>query len=131
MNETRRYVLVVDDDPDIRETLELALGVRGYNVHTASDGAEALEQLRTVQRRPCVILMDLMMPTMNGFDLRNAMASHEDLAAIPVVVVTGGGPGMVERAAAMRLEVLRKPLDLTDLIETVGRYCAPIHAAPC
>jgi len=116
------FVLVVEDDPDMRETLAMMLGRHGYDVATAADGAEALEQLRETSSRPCVVLLDLMMPRMNGFQLREAMLAS-DLTSIPVVALTGAGPAVITRAQEMHLEVLRKPISLGDLLRTVGRFC--------
>jgi two-component system chemotaxis response regulator CheY len=115
-------VLVVDDDPDIRETVGLVLQRHGYTVTTAADGAEALERLRGSAPRPCLILLDLMMPRMNGFDFWDAIG-ESDLKSIPVVVLTGAGPMAAARAQQMHLEVLRKPFGLTELLRTVGRLC--------
>ncbi len=115
-------VLVVDDDRDMREALGMVLGRHGYQVATAADGAEALEHLRQAPRRPCVVLLDLMMPRMNGFQMREAMEAS-DLADIPVVALTGAGPAIISRAQQLRLEVLRKPITLPDLLSTVARFC--------
>jgi CheY-like chemotaxis protein len=119
------HVLVVDDDPDIRETLGLVLGQHGYSVATAADGAEALEQLRAQPRRPCLILLDLMMPGMDGFELCELIDTTDDLSTIPVVVLTGAGPQVSRRVSALRLEVLPKPVELRVLLETVRRFCGP------
>jgi len=115
-------VLVVDDDPDIRETLGLVLGSRGYSVTLAADGAEALERLRAMSPPPCLVLLDLMMPRMNGFEVWQAMGSS-DLSAIPVLALTGAGPAAKERAQALRLEVLPKPIALDQLLAAVARFC--------
>jgi two-component system chemotaxis response regulator CheY len=115
-------VLVVDDDPDIRETLGLVLGSRGYAVTVAADGVEALERLRAMSPPPCLVLLDLMMPGMNGFEVWQAMEAT-DLSAIPVVALTGAGPAARARAQELRLEVLAKPIGLEQLLEAVARFC--------
>jgi CheY-like chemotaxis protein len=115
-------VLVVDDDPDIRETLGMVLGSRGYTVSVAADGAEALERLREMSPPPCLVLLDLMMPRMNGFEVWQAMESSE-LSAIPVVALTGAGPATTARAHELRLEVLHKPIGLAQLLQAVARFC--------
>jgi CheY-like chemotaxis protein len=115
-------VLVVDDDPDIRETLGLVLGRHGYAVTTAADGVEALQRIRTGSPRPCVILLDLMMPRMNGFEVWEAMEDTER-STIPVVVLTGASAMAASQAQQLRLEVLRKPIGLGDLLRTVRRFC--------
>jgi CheY-like chemotaxis protein len=119
------HVLVVDDDPDIRETLGLVLGQHGYSVATAADGAEALQQLRAETQLPCLILLDLMMPGMDGFELWERIDTADDLSAIPVVVLTGAGQQLSGRASALKLEVLPKPVELRVLLKTVRRFCGP------
>jgi len=116
-------VLVVDDDDDIRESLEVLLRLHGYHVATAADGAEALARLQTDASRPCLILLDLMMPGMNGFELRSAMDANEMLARIPVVVITGAGAKVADRASALHLDVLRKPFEPLALLQKVRRFC--------
>jgi CheY-like chemotaxis protein len=117
-------VLVVDDDEDLREAVEAVLLARGHRVVTASDGAEALAWLREgTGRRPCLVLLDLMMPGMNGFELMSAMRADPALATIPVVVITGAGARVERRAANFREGVLPKPVEVKDLLCTVGRYC--------
>jgi CheY-like chemotaxis protein len=115
-------VLVVDDDPDIRDTLGMVLGLQGYTVSMAADGAEALERMRAMSPPPCLVLLDLMMPRMNGFEVWQAMEASER-TAIPVVALTGAGPGVTARAKELRLEVLHKPIGLAQLLETVARFC--------
>ena len=123
MSERHGLVLVVDDDDDIRESLEVLLRLHGYHVATAADGAEALRRLRGVPPLPCLILLDLMMPGMNGFELRTAMDANQELSRIPVVVITGAGAVVAERATSMRLDVLRKPFEPIALLQTVRRFC--------
>jgi CheY-like chemotaxis protein len=118
------FVLVVDDDPDIRESLETVLGIHGHAVATAADGAEAITFLRRKGAQPCVILLDLMMPGMNGFDFRAELQSDPQLSDIPVVIITGAGVMVDERAHNLRAEILRKPFDLKALLKTVERFCA-------
>jgi CheY-like chemotaxis protein len=118
------FVLVVDDDADMRETLGMVLARAGYAVTTAADGAEALQRLREASPRPCVVLLDLMMPRMNGFEVREAMQAS-GLAGVPVVALTGAGPAIINRAEQLSLEVLRKPIPLAELLKTVDRFCRP------
>jgi CheY-like chemotaxis protein len=123
VTERHGLVFVVDDDDDIRESLEVLLRLHGYHVATAADGVEALQRLRALSRRPCLILLDLMMPGMNGFELRTAMDENKELSQIPVVVITGAGALVAERASAMHLDVLRKPFEPLALLQTVRRFC--------
>ena len=122
MGDAAGNVLVVDDDPDIRETLGLVLGRHGYAVTTAADGVEALQRMRNGSPRPCVVLLDLMMPRMNGFEVWQAMEAAER-STIPVVVLTGASAMAASQAQELQLEVLRKPVGLRELLRIVGRFC--------
>jgi len=82
------YVLVVDDDADIRETMELTLALEGRTVVGAADGEAALRRLRSGHGLPCVILLDLMMPGMNGFEFLAELHKREGGRSVPVVVLT-------------------------------------------
>jgi CheY-like chemotaxis protein len=119
----RKFVLVVDDDPDIRESLETVLGIHGHPVATAADGIEAITLLRREPAPPCVILLDLMMPGMNGFELRAELDADPALANIPVVIITGAGAMVEEKSGSLRAEVLRKPFDLKALLTIIKRFC--------
>jgi CheY-like chemotaxis protein len=118
-------VLVVDDDDDIRDTLRLALEVQGYEVLTASDGREALELLRS-RPRPGLILLDLMMPVLDGWEFVKELDRDPQMADIPIVVITA----YADRARPMPRSVMtiEKPLDLLDLLDAVKRsYRAPVR----
>jgi CheY-like chemotaxis protein len=110
----------VDDDPDIREMVALALSMSGMETAGAADGIEALEQLNSGQR-PGVILLDLMMPRLSGEELLQSIRADDRLAGIPVVILSGAGD-CVQVAQAFRCVVLVKPVDIDELIETVGRF---------
>jgi CheY-like chemotaxis protein len=125
MKPARRMVLVVEDDADVRESLEILLGAHGYDVECAGDGLEALAWLRSQVRRPCLILLDLMMPRMNGVELRRQLAADPALAAIPIVVITGAGSYAQARTPDLAAHILPKPFDLRTLLSTVQRFCSP------
>src|SRR6266487_6615180 len=82
------FVLVVDDDPDVLASLCDALGEEGYEVRGARDGIEALEAIN--ERRPDLIITDLLMPTMTGFELLAALHDDPQLATIPTLIITAG-----------------------------------------
>lgn len=103
------------------ETFTQVLELEGYAVTGARDGREALEKL-SAEPRPSVILLDLMMPVMTGWELYEQMGSDPALAAIPVIFVSAGGdpPGAEpSRPSAYQ----RKPVDLDVLFETIRRLC--------
>ena len=110
-------VLIVDDDPDILEVTSFVLENEGFGIETARHGEEALQRLR-VGTRPAVVLLDLMMPVMNGWQFLEEVAKDPSLKTIPVVVLTAAT--RVEVAGAV--EVLQKPIDLELLIEVVARH---------
>lgn len=114
-------LLVVDDDLDIRDALQDVLELEGYAVLLAADGLEALTQLRQGTPPPHLILLDLMMPRMDGFAFREALRHDPGLAGIPVLVASAD---LDVKGAAEGLGVagwLRKPLDLSELLSTVKR----------
>ncbi len=110
-------VLVVDDDHDIREAIAAALTLDGYRVSTARNGKFALEQAHA--HRPDLIVLDFMMPVMNGWQFMEAQRGDPELAAIPVVVETAVPDSQVEGAAVL----LGKPFDLDTLLTAVSRLC--------
>jgi CheY-like chemotaxis protein len=116
-----KSVMVVDDDDDIRETISGLLAQRGFQVTTAADGNDALQQLRSGDL-PGLILLDLMMPSMSGEEFRAWQMNDPRLAAVPVVVLSGAG--MVDEVGKkMKVEAISKPIELTILVDTVKRYC--------
>jgi CheY-like chemotaxis protein len=119
-----KSVLIVDDDPDICEVLVMILQANGYQAVAAADGAEALAKLRGECPHPCVILLDLMMPGMNGAQFRAEQMTDPALATIPVVVLSGDGRTS-EKASTIGLEWLQKPVDFDALLATVRRFCPP------
>src|SRR5262249_53317492 len=112
-----KLVLVVDDEPDLLEVTRFALECEGFGVQTARNGQEALALLRG-GTRPRVVLLDLMMPVMNGWQFLDEVAKVPSLKAIPIVVVTAAGATSIDGAVA----ILHKPLDLGVLIETVESH---------
>ena len=121
------YVLLVEDDPDMRESMESVLAYAGHSITAVADGVEALSWLAGDHPHPCVIVLDLMMPGMNGFELRSRLRADQLLSLIPVVVLTGAGPLADRKGYELQAEILRKPIDLRDLLEAIHRHCA---AAP-
>lgn len=113
------YILVVDDDESIREVFRLALEVDGYRVSTAENGREALTRLES-RPRPCLILLDLMMPIMNGWDFVKALERNAALEAIPIVVVTA----FTDISNGIKaLDHIKKPVELRALLSAVHKVC--------
>lgn len=116
---SRGHVLIVEDDLDTRETLGAALEAEGYEVALAAHGREGLERL-AVSPLPCLILLDLMMPVMDGVEFLGALEADPTLASIPVVVVSAYST----RAASLKVAgFLPKPVNLDRLLTWTERYC--------
>lgn len=111
-------MLVVDDDDEIREAICGVLEAEGYTTMSASNGDVALRALDK-GRRPCVVLLDLMMPIMNGWDFMREVASKKDLDDLPVVVVSAYSV----QATPGAKRVLKKPLDVKQLVAAVREFC--------
>ena len=111
-------ILVVDDDTDLRETVGELLVDEGYRPRLCENGREALLALRGGER-PRLILLDLMMPDMNGWQFREELLKDADLSRIPVVVMTASRG--VETGPISAAEVLHKPIGLNELLRVVAR----------
>jgi len=116
-------ILVVDDDRDIRDSLVEVLGEHGYPAIGAGNGVEALEILRTSAPPPSLILLDLMMPVMDGREFRERQLENPALAEIPVIVISAYND-VEQQARALALDHLRKPLAMRPLFDAVRRHCA-------
>jgi CheY-like chemotaxis protein len=115
-------VLIVDDDGAVRRMIGLLLRSHGYKTATASDGAEALRLMR--QRRPCLVLLDIKMPVMDGWEFRERQLQDPALADVPVICMTGiVHPEDVERK--LGIPCLGKPVDFPSLIRAVEKFCRP------
>ena len=115
------YILVVDDDEDIRTTIQQILEEEGYQVVAAPNGEEAL-RLLAIHPPPRLILLDLMMPVMDGARFKARQAADPRLAAVPVVIISAGG-GLAHKAASMKAAgYLAKPIDLRTLMGTVEHW---------
>jgi CheY-like chemotaxis protein len=115
--------LVVDDDPDVRLALSEALEREGFVVASAAHGLEALRVLRARGDAFDLVLLDLMMPVMNGWQFRREQQEDPALAAIPVLVLSAGSHIAEAAASIGATGYLRKPVDLHELLAMVGRSC--------
>jgi CheY-like chemotaxis protein len=116
-------ILLVDDDLSIRTALAEILEDEGYHVVGAANGQEALRYLQQQKDAPCLILLDLMMPIMNGWDFRREQQQDPQLASIPVVVISADNSVPQKAASLAATGYLQKPIDLERLIATVSQYC--------
>jgi CheY-like chemotaxis protein len=112
-------VLIVEDDEDIRSDLSAILKVKGWDVCASSNGAEALEHLRA-NGRPSVILLDMRMPVMNGWEFLAVQKEDPALAEIPVIICSGDGN--VDPDAVRAAGFLRKPFELSHLFSLLQPY---------
>lgn len=113
--------MIVEDDRDTREMLGKFLELEGFDVLTAANGRLALDQLGA-GAPPCVIILDLMMPVMNGWQFREAQANDPRLARIPVVVVTAAG-ARADIPVIVADAWLQKPVDFDRLLATITPLC--------
>ncbi len=115
-------LLIVDDEVAILEALTDILSVEGYEVATAANGAEGLK--RAGEERPDLILLDLMMPVMDGQEMLRRLKESPDLRAIPVVVMSAG---RVSKSELQGSRFLAKPFELDDLLDTVSAELNRVH----
>jgi len=117
---SRCLVAIVEDDSEFRNMLRELLEEQEYRVVAMSNGAEALETLRG-DVLPNVILLDVSMPVMDGFDFLRFRNEDPRLAAVPVVLVTNAKPH--ERPTIGVNDVVRKPIDIDEILFAIKRYC--------
>jgi CheY-like chemotaxis protein len=112
-------ILIVEDEKDIRDSLKMLLELEGYPVFTAQNGQEGLEILKNLES-PCLILLDLLMPVMNGMEFLEAKKHEDAIAQIPVCVVSGVAtdPHLKNTAG-----FIKKPIDLEILLKFIKQYC--------
>ena len=117
-------VMVVEDDRDLALTVADALESEGYRVRVAPNGAEALKQLAS-EERPALILLDIMMPVMDGAEFSRRQVAIPELQDIPVVVMCADGKALDHAVELGAAEGLSKPVDIDLLFDTVGRMVRP------
>jgi CheY-like chemotaxis protein len=118
-------VLLVDDDEDLRDAVADLLRGRGYFVATAEDGREALAMI-AAHKLPCVVLLDLVMPGMDGWKFLAVVQSDPAMAAMPIVIASAHAATHAPPGTA---GVLRKPFDFDELFRVVELHCGPATAA--
>jgi CheY-like chemotaxis protein len=119
----KHLVMIVEDDRGVRESIVEVLEDHDYQPLVASNGREAIECLRAQGAKPRVILLDIMMPVMDGWEFRALQKADPELAAIPVVLLTAHA-NIEEAVSGMHADgALQKPLHLQTLLATVERFC--------
>lgn len=116
----KNLVLIVEDEKNIQEILKLGLEMEGFQVITADNGKMGMDILSSTSPLPCVILLDLMMPIMNGWEFADAISKESSLSTIPLILVTAYG----DRAKSIPSKaIVEKPVDFNVLIEAVNKCC--------
>jgi DNA-binding response OmpR family regulator len=115
-------ILIIEDDGGIRESLGDFLVSEGYSIDSADDGYQAIEMLRTFKSRPHLIILDIAMPTMNGFEFRERQLREEVICNIPVICVSAmhWSDWMQDKLGADAY--VQKPFDSECLLETIKRF---------
>ena len=117
-----KSVMLVDDNFVLREAMSQVLGCDGYRVTTASNGADALRRMNG-HHKPDIILLDLNMPVMDGPTFRRQQQQNQDLAGVPVVLLSSA-EDVAEKATSLGAETyLQKPVDTARLLDVVHRLC--------
>jgi DNA-binding response OmpR family regulator len=123
---SKKYILIVDDDPDLVETVSMLLESKGYEVGKAYDGIEGEEAIK--KRRPDVVVLDVMMPRKNGYQLCKELKADEATRSIPIMLLTAVGDAVptttythYEGMATEAEDYLAKPVDAKTLVEAVER----------
>jgi CheY-like chemotaxis protein len=119
----KNWILVVEDDETIRDTIVEFLADNGYEARGATNGREALEMLMGSAPRPCLIVLDLMMPIMDGRAFRDEQLRDPNLSDVPVVVISAHRDVPDQAAELNAAAHLKKPLKLSDILKLVRQYC--------
>lgn len=112
-------ILVVEDDDDIRNAIVDLLETEGYSTESAVNGKDALEKL-TIIPKPCLVLLDMMMPIMNGREFLDTVMKDSHLAPIPVLIVSAVADKTNTEGS---VGFLKKPIDIEVVLKVVGQYC--------
>jgi CheY-like chemotaxis protein len=121
-----KSVLIVEDAADIQYLLEALLRAEGYIVNSVNNGREALDLLNTSGKLPGLIILDLMMPVMDGYDFRREQEKNPKFAAIPVIVMTADGDYQAKSMRVGARGFLKKPFEnLEEILGKVAQHCLP------
>jgi len=118
-----KRILIVEDSLDVQSLLTLFLQNEGYTITYADNGRKALDILKTTKELPGLILLDLMMPDMDGFSFRKEQNKIPEIAKIPIIVMTADADGQSKAAAVGANAFLKKPfLNLDTIVSTIDRF---------
>ena len=115
-----KAVLVVEDDDSIRTSMIEMLEMEGYKTFSAANGQQALDLLKDKIPKPCLVLLDMMMPIMNGREFLDAVMKDARLAPIPVLIVSAVADPANAKGS---IGFLKKPIDIDNVLDIVSKYC--------
>ncbi len=115
-----KSILVVEDDDDIRNAMVDLLESEGYNTESAINGKDALEKLRRINQKPCLVMLDMMMPIMNGREFLDEVMKDSHLAPIPILIVSAIADKSNSKGS---VGFLKKPIDIDVVLKVVSQYC--------
>jgi CheY-like chemotaxis protein len=115
-------ILIIEDDDDLRDSLNELLTIHNYQVIGVSNGREALDRLES-GLSPCIIILDLMLPVMNGWDFRQQQLADNRWSEIPTIVLSGVNDLALESSRLQAVGFFSKPIDFPSLFQTVDRFC--------
>lgn len=118
----KKAVMIMDDDVDIRLTLADILEDEGYSVTSASDGLEGIHAINSMTHPPGLIILDLMMPNMNGHEFLKVRAENDKLALIPVAYFSADTE-IHSKSQEAGVESIRKPVNFGELLSVVRKHC--------
>jgi DNA-binding response OmpR family regulator len=117
------WILVADDNSDLRALMAEALSERGYHVETASDGADVVQMLDTAAEMPTAVVLDVMMPRVSGLDVLRAMRSLGRTKGVPAIILSGAPVDDAKLAGLDVSAVFLKPVAASALSEAIDRAC--------
>jgi CheY-like chemotaxis protein len=121
-NRRMNKIHLIEDNPSLQQATKMALNEYGYEVITSNHGLEAIQTLNKMEVLPDLIILDLMMPLMNGFEFRKAQLADSRLAKIPVIILTANNSYLDFKEKLQAHEFLNKPVDIKDLISILENF---------
>lgn len=118
----QKYVLLVDDDEDIREVIKEALALEGVQAEVACSGEDALQKVLSLKDKPSLILLDLMMPKTDGIWFCNERKKYPELLKIPTIILSADGQVGVKTVGLGITGIMKKPIKIEDLFTVVNNH---------